>query len=220
MRVTGIYSRDYQPRGGDQSAHPVLGLYDSGHQPGSRPRRTSSAPPTTPVKSITYYEYPTSLRGTAFQANTRVNDPLLDATYKSFEIAGSKRLCEQRWQAMVSYSRTQLHLRPAPTPAPIRTLQIFTLQQHSRVERQGGRFLPAAVRPARVGQLRAAQRRAVAAHRARQRRHDDSDPASCRSNRSAPAISTICTCSTAGSAKSCGCSRTTSWSSASTCSTS
>ena len=57
---------------------------------------------------ITYYEYPTSLRGSAFQANTRINDPQLTAKYKSFEIAASRRF-SQRWQAMASYSRTWIN---------------------------------------------------------------------------------------------------------------
>jgi len=58
-------------------------------------------------RSFTYYEFPTSMHGTAFQATTRVNAPELDARYRSFELAVSRRLVN-RWQAMASFSYTRL----------------------------------------------------------------------------------------------------------------
>jgi len=74
-----------------------------------------------PGTSITYWEFPTSLHGAQFQASTRVNDPRLDATYKSFELAFSKRM-SKKWQALASYSRTRLKV-PASTANP--NQQIF-----------------------------------------------------------------------------------------------
>lgn len=62
-------------------------------------------------KPFTYWEYPASLRGTAFQQVTRVNDRGLDRLYRSLEFAVSKRL-SNKWQAMASYARTWLHVPP------------------------------------------------------------------------------------------------------------
>src|SRR5262249_16324633 len=61
--------------------------------------------------TITYLEYPTSYRGAAFQAATRVNDPRLDASYQSMEIALKRRLTRGA-QAMASYSVTQISHPP------------------------------------------------------------------------------------------------------------
>ena len=63
--------------------------------------------------TITYYEYPASLRGTAFDASMFVTDPNIDAGYKSFELAINKRLSD-RWQMLSSYSATK---RNIPVPA-------------------------------------------------------------------------------------------------------
>jgi hypothetical protein len=62
-------------------------------------------------KAFTYWAFPASLRGNAFQQVTRVNDARLDRLYRSFEVAVSKRL-SNRWLAMASYSRTRLHVPP------------------------------------------------------------------------------------------------------------
>jgi hypothetical protein len=59
-----------------------------------------------PGTNLTYYEYPTSLSGAAFQAPWLVNDRKADASFTSFEMAASKRL-SNRWQFMASYSATK-----------------------------------------------------------------------------------------------------------------
>jgi len=74
-----------------------------------------------PGTSITYWEYPAALRGRAFQAATRVNDPRLDRNFRSVELAVSKRL-SNKWQAMAAYSLTKLHV-PAQFANP--NQQIF-----------------------------------------------------------------------------------------------
>src|SRR5262249_1993329 len=68
-----------------------------------------------PGTVITYWEYPTALRGNAFQAPWIVNDPKADKHYTSFEIAASKRL-SHRWSMQTSYSFTQIH-----DPLPVNT---------------------------------------------------------------------------------------------------
>ena len=56
-------------------------------------------------KSYTYYEFPTSLNGRAFTRTTLVNDPAADQSYKTIEVAGSRRLAGG-WQFSASYSAT------------------------------------------------------------------------------------------------------------------
>jgi hypothetical protein len=62
-----------------------------------------------PGTSVTYFEYPVAFAGRAFQQPMLVSDPKANPTYKSFEIATSKRL-SNRWQLMASYSATKLHV--------------------------------------------------------------------------------------------------------------
>jgi hypothetical protein len=61
-----------------------------------------------PGTTVTYYDYPTSLAGAAFQLPTLQNDPLEDQSYKSLEVAASKRL-SKGWQFLASYSVTRRH---------------------------------------------------------------------------------------------------------------
>jgi hypothetical protein len=126
LRVTGIYSRDSNLA---EVINPLIpySAYTipiTSQDPGADGRVGTADDPGQP---ITYWEYPTTLRGAAFQANTRVNDPLLTATYKSFEVAASKRF-SQRWQAMGSYSRTWIHA-PGANAGANPNNQIFTLNQ-------------------------------------------------------------------------------------------
>ena len=60
-------------------------------------------------QSITYYDYPASLAGVAFQQGTIVNDPKMNQTYKTIEVAVTKRLANN-WQFMASYSYTKKHI--------------------------------------------------------------------------------------------------------------
>lgn len=62
-----------------------------------------------PGRSFTYYEYPTSLRGRAFERFTLSNDDTLNPTFTSFEIAASKRLLN-KWQLSASYSTTKRNI--------------------------------------------------------------------------------------------------------------
>jgi outer membrane receptor protein involved in Fe transport len=62
-----------------------------------------------PGASITWYQYPASLAGRQFQQPMLINSPADDQTYKTFEIAASKRF-DRRWMLMASYSATKIDL--------------------------------------------------------------------------------------------------------------
>lgn len=61
--------------------------------------------------NVTYFEYSTALQGIQNEELAFVTDPSQDQSYKSFEIAGIKRLSD-RWQLMASYSQAR---RDRPT---------------------------------------------------------------------------------------------------------
>jgi hypothetical protein len=67
-----------------------------------------------PGTIVTYWEYPVSYRG--LLGTTRVNDRRRDRSFKSVEVAVSRRL-SNRWQAMGSFSLTEID-DPAPTANP------------------------------------------------------------------------------------------------------
>ena len=60
-------------------------------------------------KSFTYYEYPASLAGRNFATQMLVNDPAANQSYKTIEVAGSRRLAGG-WQFSASYSATKFHV--------------------------------------------------------------------------------------------------------------
>jgi hypothetical protein len=104
IRVSGVYARTESYR--------VTNLL--------RPYSTYSIPVTNPDpgpdgvvgsaddpgRSITYYEYPISLRGRAFERFTLTNDDKATQRYKSVDVAAFKRL-SHKWQVMASYSATK-----------------------------------------------------------------------------------------------------------------
>jgi len=62
-----------------------------------------------PGTSITYHEYPTSLRGQRFERYQLSNDPDIDQNFKSFEIGMFRRMAGG-WQLMASYSATKKNI--------------------------------------------------------------------------------------------------------------
>jgi hypothetical protein len=98
VRLTTIYSRDHNLA---EVINPLI-PYSAYSIPVTGPN------PFSPGQTFTYWNYPTSYRGAAFQASTRVNDPLLTQIDKSFEVAASKRL-SKKWLANASYSYTKLY---------------------------------------------------------------------------------------------------------------
>jgi hypothetical protein len=113
VRMTGIYSRTYNNyrvlntlRPPDVYTIPITnpdpgpdGIVGTGDDPGT---------------FITYFDYPAALRGAAFQRPMLVNDSSADESYRSFEVAASKRM-SNRWALMASYSATKLHIPFIPT---------------------------------------------------------------------------------------------------------
>jgi len=58
---------------------------------------------------ITYYDYPASLRGAAFETGMLINDPNADHTYRTIEMAGMRRL-SNGWQFSASHSATKSNI--------------------------------------------------------------------------------------------------------------
>jgi hypothetical protein len=68
---------------------------------------------SNPIQFITYYDFPAVLGGREFQKNELVNDPNATESFKTIELAATKRL-SNRWQVMASFSATKLDI---PVPA-------------------------------------------------------------------------------------------------------
>ena len=110
VRVSGIYSRSTNNVVVVNPAIPdsAYSIPITNRDPGPDGVTGNADDPGT---TVTYWEYPTSFQGQAFLALTRINDPSLDASYKSLEIAVKRRLTNG-WQAMTSYSVTKISEPP------------------------------------------------------------------------------------------------------------
>jgi hypothetical protein len=107
VRFTGVFTRAYNSYKVTNLLRPYSAYTIAVTKPDPGPDGkvgTADDPGTT----VTYYDYPTSLGGVAFQLPTLQNDPLEDQSYKSFEVAASKRL-SKGWQFLASYSATRRH---------------------------------------------------------------------------------------------------------------
>jgi hypothetical protein len=105
MRITGIVSRRTNTYRLQNSLRPPSTYTVAVTNPDPGPDG-SVGTPDDPGRSITYFEYPSSLSGSRFQAPWLINDPAANSRYSSFELAMSKRL-SNRWQLMASYSATK-----------------------------------------------------------------------------------------------------------------
>ncbi len=105
VRITGIYSRAFNTFRTLSVDRPyeVYNIPITNPDPG--PDGTVGTP-DDPGTLVTYFDYPAALQGRQFARTMRVNDPNADQTYKSVEIAGSKRF-SSGWQFMASYSATK-----------------------------------------------------------------------------------------------------------------
>ena len=112
VRVTGIYSRNVNQYRLLEPLRPyeVYNIPITNPDPGPDGRVNTADDPGT---FLTYYDYPASLRGRAFAGTMLINDPRADQTFKTIEVAGTKRLA-QGWQFMAAYSATKSHV---PFPA-------------------------------------------------------------------------------------------------------
>jgi len=115
VRITGIYSKDTDTYRIQNNLRPY-GAYNipiTNPDPGPDGRVGTADDPGT---FVTYYDYSASLAGQKFQQPMLINDPASDASFKSFEVAASKRLAD-RWQFMASYSTTKRHAPYVPSTA-------------------------------------------------------------------------------------------------------
>lgn len=113
LRLTGIYSHDTDTYRIQNNLRPY-GAYNipiTNRDPGPDGRPGTADDPGT---SVTYYDYSAALAGQRFQQPMLINDTASDASFKSFEVAGSKRLAN-RWQFMASYSTTKRHIPYIPS---------------------------------------------------------------------------------------------------------
>lgn len=108
VRATGIYStttNSYRVQN-NKRPYDVFTIPVTNTDPGPDGRRGTSDDPGT---SITYWEYPTAVAGVAFQEPMLINHTPSDSSYRSVEIAVSRRLVN-RWMFMASYSATKLDI--------------------------------------------------------------------------------------------------------------
>jgi hypothetical protein len=112
VRVTGIHSRSFQiaRRVGVQRPYSAYNIPITNPDPGPDGRAGTADDPGT---FITYYDFPASLTGRSFEQNMlTVPTGQPDATFKSIELAASKRM-SSAWQFMASYSATKKNI-PVP----------------------------------------------------------------------------------------------------------
>jgi len=116
MRVTGVYARDFNRLRTLNTLRPpeVYTIPIPNPDPGLDGVVGNADDPGT---FITYFDYPASLRGVAFQRTMFINHAGSDANYKSFELALNKRM-SNRWQMLASYSASKKHI-PIPDRAPL-----------------------------------------------------------------------------------------------------
>jgi hypothetical protein len=109
VRVSGIYAQYHNT----YRITNLLRRYETYNVPVTRPDpgpdgRVGSA--DDPGVLFTYWEFPTTLAGRAFERFARINDPNADQTFKSIDFSAFKRL-SKNWQLLASYSAT---LRDVP----------------------------------------------------------------------------------------------------------
>jgi carboxypeptidase family protein/TonB-dependent receptor-like protein len=105
LRVSGIYSQYHDVYRRVNARRP----YDAHNIPVTNPDpgpdgRVGSA--DDPGVNFTYWEFPSTLNGRAFELFMLTNDPNAEQKYKSVDLAVFKRL-SNRWQLLVSYSATK-----------------------------------------------------------------------------------------------------------------
>ena len=106
IRVSGVYLKNFNVNRNLNPLRPyeVYNIAVTRPDPGpDNTLNTSDDPGTT----LTYWDYPASYRGAAFEGVKIVNDDSKnDSTYKTMEFAATKRLSDG-WQLMGSYSATK-----------------------------------------------------------------------------------------------------------------
>jgi TonB dependent receptor-like, beta-barrel len=109
IRASGIFSRGFDNRRLLNAGRPPEAYTTpiTNPDPGPDGRAGTADDPGT---TFTYYDYPASLSALAFQRNTPVNDPDYVDTWKTFELAATKRL-SSNWQLLASFSATRRDMK-------------------------------------------------------------------------------------------------------------
>lgn len=106
VRATGIHSRNHDTL----RVTNILRPPSSYNVPVSRPDPGPDGTVNTaddPGKTLTYFEYPATLAGAAFEKFMRINDSRADSQYSSIELAAVKR-SSRGYQFSGSYSATKI----------------------------------------------------------------------------------------------------------------
>ena len=108
FRIIGVHSRTFNVQRLQNNLRP----YSSYNVPITRPDpgpdgRVGTA--DDPGTSFTYYEYPTTLRGLAFEQSMYINDPNADQRFNSFEVGTVRRFANGA-QFMASYAATKRNI--------------------------------------------------------------------------------------------------------------
>ena len=121
FRLTGIYShvKDVYRLQNDLRPYSVYSIPIT--RPDAGPDGVIGTSDDT-GQSLTYFDYASMYAGKAFEQGMFVNDPSGNESYKSFEIALSRRLAGG-WQFMAWYSPPRLMIRLLPAPAEVRPWQ-------------------------------------------------------------------------------------------------
>jgi carboxypeptidase family protein len=104
VRVTGLYVHSFDNYVTQNNFIPSSAYTVAVTRPDPGPDgRAGTA--DDPGVNFTYYEFPTSLQGAQFVQGMLINPPGMDAYYKSYELAMTKRL-SHHWLMLASYSST------------------------------------------------------------------------------------------------------------------
>jgi len=111
LRVTGAHSRalNQERLANLRRPYEVYSIPITNADPG---RDGTVGTPDDPGTTMTYYEYPRELSGSAYQVATIVNDDKANQKYSTLEVAVAKRLAN-KWFMMSSFSATK---RDVPLP--------------------------------------------------------------------------------------------------------
>lgn len=106
LRVTTIYSRNGNTLRLTNLRRPASSYSIPITRPDPGPDGTNNTG-DEPGTSLTYFQFPATLAGAAFDQFTRINDSRADASYKSIEVAAAKRMSRGH-QFSASYSATKI----------------------------------------------------------------------------------------------------------------
>jgi len=125
VRVTGVYAeaKNQWRLANPLRPYEVFNIPITNPDPGPDGRVGTTDDPGT---FVTYYDYPASLRGAAFQRPWTVNDDTANSSFKTLELQMARRYA-QNWQFRTSYSATKKDI-PLPSNVGNNTTGFFNTQ--------------------------------------------------------------------------------------------